>query len=223
MTEENKGISRRTIVKGAAWSVPVIAAAVATPLASASHGGPHFDVAITGLCANDYDLGLLESIVGAGAVDLVSGLLSTVLGLDSGAVRQFTISAQEGTIPAGTTFRLSYPDGLIDVTILQGLLEAQALTVLTINSTSATFSLDNPITTGSPLVINLYRAIDVLVAGTVGLTLLDADQPSTSPEGADSASVSALAGASVNLQEALDPTGLAGVPEGTLTVQVCSL
>ncbi|MGV2982226.1 hypothetical protein ACNPNP_00860 [Microbacterium sp. AGC85] len=36
MTEENKGLSRRTVVKGAAWSVPVIAAAVATPLAAAS-------------------------------------------------------------------------------------------------------------------------------------------------------------------------------------------
>ncbi len=34
--QKNKGISRRTIVKGAAWSVPVIAAAVATPLAAAS-------------------------------------------------------------------------------------------------------------------------------------------------------------------------------------------
>ncbi|MDQ0726299.1 hypothetical protein [Microbacterium sp. W4I20] len=41
MTEEitnnnSKGFSRRTVVKGAAWSVPVIAAAVATPLAAAS-------------------------------------------------------------------------------------------------------------------------------------------------------------------------------------------
>lgn len=34
MTE--KGISRRTLVKGAAWSVPVIAVAVSTPLAAAS-------------------------------------------------------------------------------------------------------------------------------------------------------------------------------------------
>ena len=39
MTEEiqkNSGFTRRTVVKGAAWSVPVIAAAVATPLAAAS-------------------------------------------------------------------------------------------------------------------------------------------------------------------------------------------
>ena len=30
------GVSRRTVVKGAAWSVPVVAVAVATPLAAAS-------------------------------------------------------------------------------------------------------------------------------------------------------------------------------------------
>ncbi|MFJ2551566.1 hypothetical protein [Microbacterium sp. NPDC087591] len=34
------GFSRRTVVKGAAWSVPVIAAAVATPLAAASTPTP---------------------------------------------------------------------------------------------------------------------------------------------------------------------------------------
>lgn len=37
MTEEKKsGIDRRTMLKGTAWSVPVLAAAIATPLAAAS-------------------------------------------------------------------------------------------------------------------------------------------------------------------------------------------
>lgn len=36
MTQDNHGISRRTLVKGAAWSVPVIATAVALPMAAAS-------------------------------------------------------------------------------------------------------------------------------------------------------------------------------------------
>ncbi|MDF2560125.1 MAG: hypothetical protein K0R99_1571 [Microbacterium sp.] len=35
-TTKNTHVSRRTLVKGAAWSVPIIAAAVATPLAAAS-------------------------------------------------------------------------------------------------------------------------------------------------------------------------------------------
>ena len=36
MSQDNRGISRRNVVKGAAWSVPVIAAAVALPMAAAS-------------------------------------------------------------------------------------------------------------------------------------------------------------------------------------------
>lgn len=36
MTIENTNVSRRTLVKGAAWSLPVIAVAAATPLAAAS-------------------------------------------------------------------------------------------------------------------------------------------------------------------------------------------
>lgn len=35
-TLEKSGVSRRTVIKGAAWSVPVIAAAVAVPMAAAS-------------------------------------------------------------------------------------------------------------------------------------------------------------------------------------------
>lgn len=37
--EHDEGISRRTIVTAGAWSVPVIAVALATPLAAASTGG----------------------------------------------------------------------------------------------------------------------------------------------------------------------------------------
>lgn len=51
MTEEvqkNKGLSRRAVVKGAAWSVPVIAAAVATPLAAASVAGADLTPSLSG-------------------------------------------------------------------------------------------------------------------------------------------------------------------------------
>lgn len=37
---DTHGLSRRTLVKGAAWSVPVVAVAVATPLAAASATPP---------------------------------------------------------------------------------------------------------------------------------------------------------------------------------------
>lgn len=38
MEHSGDGLSRRTVIKGAAWSVPVIAAAVAVPMAAASGG-----------------------------------------------------------------------------------------------------------------------------------------------------------------------------------------
>ena len=45
MAQDNRGISRRTLVKGAAWSVPVIAAAVALPMAAASGSNTSNDLA----------------------------------------------------------------------------------------------------------------------------------------------------------------------------------
>ncbi|GAB3633880.1 hypothetical protein GCM10027421_32330 [Microbacterium shaanxiense] len=45
-------LSRRTVVQGAAWSVPVIAAAVATPLAAASVSSP-WNVSVTPDCVLD--------------------------------------------------------------------------------------------------------------------------------------------------------------------------
>lgn len=46
MSNINSGINRRAVVKGAAWAVPVIAAATAVPLASASSSVEPTDVFI---------------------------------------------------------------------------------------------------------------------------------------------------------------------------------
>src|SRR5690625_543057 len=35
----NRGTTRRTVLKGAAWSTPIIATSIGTPLAAASPGG----------------------------------------------------------------------------------------------------------------------------------------------------------------------------------------
>lgn len=40
MTDVKSGLSRRTVIKGAAWSVPVIAVAAAAPMAAASATSP---------------------------------------------------------------------------------------------------------------------------------------------------------------------------------------
>lgn len=64
------GIERRSVIKGAAWSVPVIAAAVATPLAAAS--GPKAQLAFGGDCVLDVaglSLGPGFEIVNSGTAD----------------------------------------------------------------------------------------------------------------------------------------------------------
>lgn len=220
MTDEitqHDGISRRTIVKGAAWSIPVMAAAVAAPAAVAT-GGPAWDVAVTGNCLNDYEDSALNSLVPGPLRNTVRAALAA-LGFTRPAERSFTITAAEGTVPAGTTFSLAYPDGLIDIAALEGVIEAEALTVATINNTQTTFTLDAPLTQGQSITIDVIGPIiNVGALSSITLSLVGNDNP-TSPgsEGADSATVSTLAAAGVNLGS----LGILGV-SGTLAVQLCS-
>ncbi|KJQ55072.1 hypothetical protein [Microbacterium sp. SA39] len=116
--QKNNGFSRRTVVKGAAWSVPVIAAAVATPLAAASI----VDVGAFALRGSCGTLGLLGpgftlqagpttplpvgttvTITGSGIANIgvfsVSGGTADVAVL-SGTSRQITLTS---ALPAGAT------------------------------------------------------------------------------------------------------------------------
>lgn len=120
MTEEiqNKGLSRRTVVKGAAWSVPVIAAAVATPLAAASLAdvgafalagtcgtlgllGPGFT--LTADATTPLPVGTTVTVTGSGVANIgvfsVTGGTATVATL-SGTSRQITLTS---ALPAGAT------------------------------------------------------------------------------------------------------------------------
>jgi hypothetical protein len=214
----NEGISRRTIVKGAAWSIPVMAVAVAAPAAVAT-GGANWDVTIAGSCVNEYQDTALNALVPANLRQVVRSALA-LLGIDRPAARTFTITATDGTIPAGTTFSLTYPSGLINVVALEGLIEANALTVATINPTQATFTLNTPLTEGQSITINIINAIiDIGALSSVTLSLVGNDNPvSPGTEGADSATVSTLLAAGVNLGS----LGILGV-SGTLAVQACSL
>lgn len=121
MTEEiqkDKGFSRRTVVKGAAWSVPVIAAAVATPLAAASvvdvgafttSGtcgvlgvlGPGFT--LTASATAPLPIGTTVTITGGGVANI--GVFSVTGGTASVSVlsptsRQITLTSE---LPAGAT------------------------------------------------------------------------------------------------------------------------
>lgn len=64
-TNEPGGFNRRTAIKGAAWAVPVIAAAVAAPMASASTGNA--SLAWTGNESSPLQLQLLDGSATVGA------------------------------------------------------------------------------------------------------------------------------------------------------------
>lgn len=117
-TQKHKSLSRRTVVKGAGWSVPVIAAAVATPLAAASV----VDVgafALRGSCGtigllgpgftlqagptDPLPVGTTVTITGSGIANIgvfsVSGGTASVAVL-SNTSRQITLTSE---LPAGAT------------------------------------------------------------------------------------------------------------------------
>lgn len=115
---KNRDVTRRTLVKGAAWSVPIIAAAVATPLAAASFT----DVGAFALRGTCGVLGLLGpgftlqagptaplpvgttiTVTGSGVANIgafgVTGGTANVAVL-SNTSRQITLTAE---LPAGAT------------------------------------------------------------------------------------------------------------------------
>jgi hypothetical protein len=214
----HEGMSRRTIVKGAAWSIPVMAAAVAAPAAIAT-GGPGWDVTVQGNCDNNYDLSLLEVLVGASLVGVVEGLLAAPpFNLQPGALREFTVTATEGTVIAGTSFTLDH-GGLLNLALIgvSGFLSVSALDIIAIDANSATITLLNNFPEGQSFTLDLYSALlDVGAASNITLTLNGSDNP-TDPgsEGSDSGSVSSLVAAGVNL----NTLGVGAT--GTLAVQVC--
>lgn len=200
MTEEKKTLSRRTVVKGAAWSVPVIAAAVATPFASASNA-TGTDVGVTAQCVGNYRLGVIDDLVSGiviGQTTVKNAVVSLlgILGLTEFQSRDFVITAVEGDIPTGESFTLSYPSGLIDLTLLENTLLAQAsvLGAVTVNTSNASFALTAPLTQGNNITLNLANAyiVQAGVGGNVSLTYDGTDSPSTAPGAPNSASLNAV-------------------------------
>lgn len=120
MTEPKGGVSRRTVVKGAAWSVPVIAAAVAMPLAAAST----IDVGAFSLRGSCGILGVLGpgftltaglTALPVGTTIIVTGSGVANIGVFSPTGGTATVSVLSGTarlvtltsaLPAGATIAL---------------------------------------------------------------------------------------------------------------------
>jgi hypothetical protein len=211
--ELSNGLSRRTMVKGAAWSVPVLATAIAAPMAAASTL-PTWNGRVTGFCSGQYDLSVLRGIVGNTLVGTVQAALG-LLGIQPNAQRGFTIAATTpAPIPAGTVYRMTTPPALINLSILQGLLDVSVLGVVQVNSTTFDFTLNSAIAQGSPYTFNLFGAIlNVGLAGSVSLQQLGADANA----GDNIGTVTSGVGVAVNL-------GSLGVPfvSGSLAVQLCA-
>lgn len=124
----SRSLSRRTLVKGAAWSVPVIAVAAATPLAAASTATNVGDFALNGTCgvlgvlgpgftltagAAPLPVGTIINVTGSGVANIgvfsVTGGTANVNVL-SGTSRQITLTAPlaaGATIAFRTTLSIS--------------------------------------------------------------------------------------------------------------------
>lgn len=106
MTEENQGLSRRTLVKGAAWSVPVVVAAVAAPAQAASVVNVG-DFSLNGQCAV---LGLLGRgfALTAGAVDLPIGTRVTISRTGIANIGLFDIEGGTASVQALSTTSVEF-------------------------------------------------------------------------------------------------------------------
>lgn len=101
-----RGVSRRSLVNGAAWSIPVIAVATATPFASASCGTPGNELYAPGV----YDLTLPDcvssvtfEVVGGGATGAAAGLIQGTLALPSRGVTLRLVVGANGGFSSSTT------------------------------------------------------------------------------------------------------------------------
>lgn len=158
ITEETSGIARRTVMKGAAWSLPVIALAVSTPLAAASDvqvGAFHID----GSCGT---LGVLGPgfTLTAGSAPLPVGTTVVITGSGVANIGVFSVTGGTASVQvlSGTSRQ---------VTLTAALPAAATIAFRTTLSISAAFTL-NAITslpTG-------YVGTGSKPAGTVSSTLI---------------------------------------------------
>lgn len=177
MQDDNKTprqIERRTIIKGAAWSAPVIAAAVAAPMAAASTSS--FDVR-------------------------VQREKCTLIGASIGNAQKprFSVYAEAGTIPTGTTFTLTVTNGLLNLGLFQDDPNAGYEVVdVAVFGTSKVYTITTTrdITSGSPLRVDYLPDALVGVFAGSNATLAFVSAPSGTEAGSgrnsDSMSVSGV-------------------------------
>jgi hypothetical protein len=136
------GLSRRTVVKGAAWSVPAIALAVAAPAASAS---------------------VVDVNVGDFSVDGTCGVLGLLL-------PGYTVEASAtAALPVGTVITVSSDSVLsLDVLSLTG---ATADIALLDGGNTATITLTSELPAGQTANLRTLASVNVATSSSATLTL----------------------------------------------------
>ena len=163
MTEEiqkNKGLSRRTVVKGAAWSVPVIAAAVATPLAAASGTVDVGAFALNGTCGVLGVLGPGFTITAGPTTPLPVGTTITITGSGVANIGVFSITG--GTAAVNVLSQTSR-----SIVLTAPLAAGATLAARTTLSISVAFGL-----TGAATLPAGYTGTGGKAAGSVNSTLI---------------------------------------------------
>ncbi|GAB3288468.1 hypothetical protein [Pseudoclavibacter terrae] len=185
MSQHPDHIERRTILQGAAWSVPVMAAAVATPVAVASPGCPRtfayraaeVDYQFTNLTAEgrwraDSSLRVVarvgSTVLNLGGLSYASdeaGATVATIGLNS--VITFTVRVSWTTVPAGWTVTEAVLGGgqwRYTFTRTSPVASISALSPITNRPTAASASNAVPITTFIGAATNTPFTVGQLVA-----------------------------------------------------------
>lgn len=156
MSTQPAGVTRRTVVKGAAWSVPVMAASVAVPAHAAS--AVNWNSKIVQFCSGNFTKSDLEGVVPSNLVDFVANGLWTLNNLDPDARRGFTITATRGSIPAGTQYILEDTNNLLDQTRIEAAVDASFFRAASSGS-NWVLTVVAPIPEGTSTVVDLYKAM----------------------------------------------------------------
>lgn len=151
LSPDPSGVSRRTVVKGAAWTVPAVAVASAVPAQAASPTGNNLAVSVS-------DCSLVTIRVG-------------------GENPGFTYTVTEGTIPAGTQITIT-SGGTVALSAGNFVFDGLQLNLLGLGNGVATFETLQDMTVGQSIRIGL-TGFTLNVIGTYTTNILTADDVQT--------------------------------------------
>jgi hypothetical protein len=131
--------SRRTVVTAVAWSVPVLAAAIATPLAAAS--GPAFSTDINGFCTpgtqDVHDRGFTVTITGTLPAGSVISLSTSDVSLTNSMIEvspNVYTNAQNGPTTVDYTLATGETDTVLTFWIATTALNSSTMTAIALST-----------------------------------------------------------------------------------------